>query len=106
MRECLLKQSSIAESVAYPLLELGGRRAARPRLLRRRSNLGLSVLVGGIKRLLRYRILSGPAAHRTNVNSRSQRTDQGQRQIIQACSPSRIEKKMIWARPTMFSNGT
>src|SRR5262245_17312121 len=34
-----------------------------------------------------------PAAHRTIVNSRLQRTDQGQRHTIQADSPSRIEKK-------------
>src|SRR5262249_16477305 len=47
-----------------------------------------------------------PAAHLTIVNSRFQRTAHGQRHTIQACSPSRIEKKMIWARPTMFSNGT
>ena len=29
-----------------------------------------------------------PAAHRTIVNSRFQRTDHGQRHTIQACSPS------------------
>src|SRR5579864_7704795 len=44
--------------------------------------------------------------HRTNLNSRFQRTETGQRQNIQACSPSAMEKKIIWARPTMFSNGT
>jgi hypothetical protein len=37
---------------------------------------------------------------------RFQRTAVGQRQNIQACSPSAIEKKIIWARPTIFSNGT
>ena len=46
------------------------------------------------------------APHRTIVNSRLQRTDQGQRQTSQARSPSGTEKKMICARPTMFSNGT
>src|SRR5271154_78455 len=44
--------------------------------------------------------------HRTNLNMRFQRTATGQRQIIQACSPSAIEKKIIWARPTRFSSGT
>ena len=44
--------------------------------------------------------------HRTNVKMRFQRTAVGQRQNIQACSPSAMEKKIIWARPTIFSNGT
>ena len=44
--------------------------------------------------------------HRTMVNMRFQRTAVGQRQNIQACSPSAMEKKIICARPTMFSNGT
>jgi hypothetical protein len=39
-------------------------------------------------------------------NRRFHRTANGQRQIIQACSPSAIEKKIIWARPMMFSKGT
>ena len=42
----------------------------------------------------------------TIVNSRLQRTDHGQRHTSQARSPSPIEKKMICARPTMFSSGT
>src|SRR5215212_1585947 len=44
--------------------------------------------------------------HRTIVKRRFQRTAVGQRQNIQACSPSAMEKKIICARPTMFSNGT
>ena len=47
-----------------------------------------------------------PAAHLTIVNSRFQRTAHGQVQICHAGSPSPIEKKMICARPTRFSNGT
>src|SRR4029079_7902013 len=46
------------------------------------------------------------AAHRTIVNSRSQRTTQGQRHTFHAGSPSPTEKKMISARPTMLSIGT
>ena len=44
--------------------------------------------------------------HRTIVKSRFQRTAHGQRQNIQACSPSAMEKKIIWARPIKFSSGT
>ena len=62
---------------------------------------------------LRRRFLSvwlgvrfGRALHRTIVNSRLQRTENGQRHTSHARSPSCTEKKMIWARPTMFSNGT
>ena len=43
---------------------------------------------------------------RTIVNKRPQRTDHGQRHTCQACAPSPIEKKMISARPMIFSNGT
>jgi len=43
---------------------------------------------------------------RTILNKRCQRTDHGQRHTCQACAPSPIEKKMISARPMMFSNGT
>ena len=46
------------------------------------------------------------SAHLTIVNSRLQRTDHGQLQMCQAGSPSPIEKKMICALPTRFSNGT
>ena len=46
------------------------------------------------------------AAHLTIVNSLFQRTAHGQVQMCQAGSPSPIEKKMICARPTRFSNGT
>ena len=44
--------------------------------------------------------------HRTIEKRRFQRTAVGQRQNIQACSPSAMEKKIICARPTIFSNGT
>ena len=47
-----------------------------------------------------------PAGHLTIVNSRFQRTAHGQVQTCHAGSPSPIEKKMICARPTRFSNGT
>jgi hypothetical protein len=46
------------------------------------------------------------ATHRTIVNRRLQRSDPGQRHTCQACVPSPTEKKMISARPMMFSNGT
>src|SRR5580698_4702679 len=45
----------------------------------------------------------GPWTHLTNVNNRFQRTSHGQRQISQAWVPSLIEKKMICARPMIFS---
>src|SRR5260370_9160131 len=45
-------------------------------------------------------------AHLTIANSRLQRTDRGQFQMCQAGSPSLIEKKIIWALPIRFSNGT
>src|SRR5579859_3745466 len=45
-------------------------------------------------------------AHLTSVNSRSQRTDHGQRHTSQGWMSSRIEKKMICALPMMFSAGT
>src|SRR6266699_3580716 len=48
----------------------------------------------------------GVVVHRTNLNNRFQRTAVGQRQNIQTCSPSAMEKKIIWARPTTFSIGT
>jgi len=47
-----------------------------------------------------------PSAHLTIVKSRLQRTDHGQLQMCQAGSPSPMEKKMICALPTRFSNGT
>src|SRR5208282_2357257 len=57
------------------------------------------------RRLLRHcdRFGFAAAAHRTSVNSRLQRTVQGQRHASQACAPSLIEKKMICALPIMFS---
>src|SRR5215831_4162929 len=48
-------------------------------------------------------LASLPAAHRTIVNRRLQRTDHGQFQKCQAGSPSPTEKKMICARPIRFS---
>ena len=51
-------------------------------------------------------LVGGLTLHRTMVSNRSQRTDQGHSQTCQARSPSRTEKKMISARPMMFSNGT
>ena len=60
-------------------------------------------------RLAGYRAIvddGGVVVHRTMENMRFQRTAVGQRQNIQACSPSAMEKKIICARPTMFSNGT
>src|ERR1700716_2720505 len=91
-----------------------------PRFDRSRGRLGadLALLLGlrGLPAGVRLRASfawwrRGPdvrcfVVHRTIVNRRYQRTAVGQRQNIQACSPSAIEKKIIWARPTIFSNGT
>src|SRR5579871_293796 len=44
--------------------------------------------------------------HRTILKMRFQRIEYGQRQKSQAFSPSAMEKKIICARPTMFSKGT
>ena len=111
--ERLFEQGGILETIADPLFEVG--RAAAPALGLFRRGLwalisgvrtGRLAVSGWIERLDRSRFACSPAAHLTIVNSRFQRTDHGQRHTIQACSPSRIEKKMICARPTMFSNGT
>ncbi len=119
--ERLLEQRSGLEPVADAVFELKRADAAAPLGFRLRLfrffRLGGSVSGGKINRLAAGRRFGrwrgngcsfafALAAHRTIVNSRLQRTVQGQRQISQACSPSPIEKKMIWARPTMFSNGT
>src|SRR5215470_6398634 len=50
--------------------------------------------------------VGGVVVHRTILNKRFQRTAVGQRQNIQTCSPSAMEKKISWARPTRFSIGT
>src|SRR6266540_591509 len=111
VRERLLEQRGILEAVADAFFER--RQIAAPALL----CAGLRILIGSgetgrlavgswIGCFDRSRLACSPAAHLTIVNSRFQRTAQGQRHTIHACSPSRIEKKMIWARPMMFSNGT
>src|SRR5262249_24299824 len=121
MRERLLEQRRILEMVPDALFEgVGGRASALAALCRgfaraiRRHRPPCSAAVwaptllspacGGHNGGRGRRFGSSPAPHLTIVNKRLQRTDKGQRQIIQACSPSAIEKKMIWARPTIFSN--
>src|SRR6187431_3633144 len=89
-------------------LDRGGGRlgAGLAALLFRRSDAGG---LGRLARLARGRCVRNGrcfVVHRTIENRRLQRTAVGQRQNIQACSPSAMEKKIICARPTMFSNGT
>src|SRR5262249_61346739 len=105
----LFWQSVILEPVADALLEGGGSAATALRGLWSLIGSGWTgqLAVGDWDgRLDGSWFACSPAAHLTIVNSRFQRTAHGQRHTIHACSPSRIEKKMIWARPTMFSNGT
>src|SRR5205807_3527874 len=100
MRERLLDQRRIPEAIADPLLEFGCaatalcvfscRASARIRGCCRTGDIAADGQNGCF-----FGLCFRPAAHRTIVNSRPQRTDQGQRQTIQACSPSIIEKKMI-----------
>src|SRR5262245_14973921 len=118
MGERLLEQSRILEAVADAVFETervgapalasfrGRRFGDRGRAAVRGGRTGRLAAGGLVGRFDGSRFAGSPATHRTIVNSRLQRTDHGQRHTIQACSPSRIEKKMIWARPTMFSNGT
>ena len=65
-----------------------------------------SPLGEGDRTRILYPGYGGRLPQRTIVNKRCQRTDHGQRHTCQACAPSPIEKKMISARPMMFSNGT
>src|SRR5262249_27043130 len=58
------------------------------------------------RRRPRRRTLFSILPQRATLNKRCHRTDHGQRHTCQACAPSPIEKKMISARPIMFSNGT
>src|SRR5262249_54165946 len=100
----------LGEAIADAILEFGGRAVrrtgtfalARGRAAARGCTLGrrgAALSFGGLG-------FRRSGAHRTIVNSRSHRTDHGQRQNAQPRSPSWTEKKMISARPTMFSNGT
>src|SRR4029079_15667952 len=102
------EQRGIGKLVADAALDRGGGRlsAGLAALLFRRSDAGS---LGRLARLARGRCVRNDrcfVVHRTIENRRFQRTAVGQRQNIQACSPSAIEKKIICARPTMFSNGT
>src|ERR1700684_2477361 len=110
MRERSRKQGAIGKLVPDTCFEGGGRSlGAGPwpsRLFSRRS------LTPGLDLRARFAgrqwsdDVGCVVVHRTILNMRFQRTATGQRQIIQACSPSAIEKKIIWARPTRFSSGT
>ena len=124
MRQRMVEQRRIGKTIADAGLERAGA-AARP-LGRARLGLGLrgnavrptrGLEDRGSVRLVavaqRFGSLAGgraafasrPAAHRTSLNSRPQRTFHGQVHTAHACSPW-IEKKIIWARPMMFSSGT
>ena len=107
MRERGGQQRGIAELVADARLDRRGCRLGR--------DLGALLLGRGFAAGIRLRTLAlcrgipddgRFVVHRTNVKMRFQRTAVGQRQNIQAASPSAMEKKIIWARPTIFSNGT
>src|SRR5262245_23751784 len=111
--ERLLEQGRVVETVADAPFEIGGGAAATFAcfgcgLRGCRGGGGTRLFAVGCRvgRVDGSRCACSPAAHRTIVNSLFQRTDHGQRHTIQACSPSRMEKKMIWARPMIFSNGT
>src|SRR4029077_10253693 len=82
----------------------GGRRNVRQRAVKDRL-VGKRVADPPLELLARLGALC-LAAHRTIVNSLSQRTTHGQRHTFQAASPSPTEKKMISARPTILSIGT
>ena len=109
MGERAVEPRMLGETVADAVFELGGLsrhagafEAARRHAAARGSALGrrgAALSFGGLR-------LRRSGAHRTIVSSRSHRTDHGQRQNAQPRSPSWTEKKMISARPTMFSNGT
>ena len=111
MRQRAIEHRGIGEPIADALFENGGARwRRRGSLLRcRREQSGSGELVAGgrlVAQLCCGGIGFAAAAHRTSVNSRSQRTVHGQRQISQAWVSSLIEKKMICALPIRFSNGT
>src|ERR1700756_3498910 len=99
----------VGEAVADPRLDLGMRRLRSH--LARRLGAGLAalllrdlVLARGLRlfavrgRDRRGRYVGRVVDHRTILKMRFQRTVQGQRQSIQACSFSATEKKIIWAR--------
>ena len=95
VRERLLEQRRILETIADAVFEGGGAATAALGLLRRgfrRALIGgdrtCRLAVGEDGRFDGSWFACSPAAHRTIVNSRFQRTDHGQRHTIQACSPS------------------
>src|SRR5580704_7169227 len=112
MRERLIEQRPITEAIADAGLEpryAPARPLGRARCRRfggERAACGIAA-VGRPGSLIGLRRAFGawPWAHRTSVSNRPQRTLHGHVHIAQACSPW-IEKKMTWARPMRFSNGT
>ena len=101
------QQRRIGERVPDPLLDnfCGSLRARPARLFLRRLGL-YGAGTRGVVRTRRHFDDCGVAAHRTMEKMRFQRTETGQRQNCQACSPSAMEKKIICARPIRFSDGT
>src|SRR5689334_11632083 len=109
MRERGREQVGIGKFVPDARLQRGGRGlgAGAAALLARRSRLGAALRRRAQRACgLPGLDVRGFVFHRTILNSLFQRTDTGQRQKAQACSPSAMEKKIIWARPTTFSSGT
>src|SRR5262245_1084613 len=107
MGQRLLHERSIGKAIADPLFDRG-RAAAAPSRLGGASGRGSGrIRPGGRGRRSGARALgSWPWAHLTSLKNRSQRAVHGQVHISHACTLPSIEKKMIWARPMMFSNGT
>src|ERR1043166_9474889 len=110
MGERAVEPRMIGEAVADAILEFGDLAGGRADTFAaaRRGAAALGCALGTRGAALSFGGIGfrRPVAHRTIVNSRSQRTDHGQRQNAQPRSPSWTEKKMISARTTMFSNGT
>src|SRR5262249_42123642 len=105
----LLLEGGIGESIADPRFDRG-RAAAAPSRLGGASERGGSIGRmgpggGGLRRGARA-LGSWPLAHRTRLKNRPQRAVHGQVHTSHACTLPLIEKKMIWARPMIFSNGT
>src|SRR5882724_6669087 len=108
MREGGGQQGGIVQFMPVPRLDRRSRRlgADLAALFLRRRGLAAGVRLRAGFAGCRGLDIRCFVVHRTIKNMRFHRTAVGQRQNIQACSPSAIEKKIIWARLTMFSNGT
>ena len=109
MGQRAFEHCGIGEPIADAIFESGRGALAAPRLFGELGR-GGSAAAGACRAAGGFANFGGlgflAATHRTSVNRRFQRTAQGQRHTSQAWASSRIEKKMICARPIRFSNGT